>query len=43
METTLSVMAKPDQQFVANTLHNLIVEPIVEESDVMVLEGQVEE
>ena len=35
--------AKPDQPFVANTLHNLIVEPIVEESDVVVLEEQVVE
>ncbi len=45
METTVSVVAtaKTDQPFVANTLHNLVVEPMVEESDVVVLEEQVEE
>ncbi len=45
METTVSVVAtaKPDQPFVANILHNLVVEPMVEESDVVVLEEQVEE
>ncbi len=45
METTVNVVAtaKPDQPFVANTLHNLVVEPMVEESDVVVLEEQVED
>ncbi len=35
--------AKPGQPFNANTLHNLVVEPMVEESDAIVLEEQVEE
>ena len=45
METTMTVIAtaKPGQPFNANMLHNLVVEPMVEESDVMVLEEQVEE
>ncbi len=45
METTVSVVAtaKANQPFVVNTLHNLVVEPMVEESDVVVLEEQVEE
>lgn len=45
LETTVSVVAtaKPNQPFVANTLHNLVVEPMVEESDAVVLEEQVED
>jgi hypothetical protein len=35
--------AKPDQPFIANTLHNLVVEPMLEESDVVIQEEQVEE
>ena len=45
MDTTVTVIAtaKPGQPFVANTLHNLVVEPMVEESNAKVLEEQVEE
>jgi hypothetical protein len=45
MDTTVIVIAtaKPGQPFNANTLHNLVVEPMVEESDAIVLEEQVEE
>jgi len=45
IDTTVIViaMAKPGQPFNANTLHNLVVEPMVEESDAIVLEEQVEE
>jgi uncharacterized RmlC-like cupin family protein len=45
METMVSAVAtaKTDQPFVANTLHNLVEEPMVEENDVVVLEEQVEE
>src|SRR5437588_1666586 len=45
MDTTVTVMAtaKTGQPFVANTMHNLVVEPMVEESHVHVLEEQVEE
>jgi hypothetical protein len=45
MEMSVSVVAraKPDQPFVANTLHNLIVEPLDEASDVDIQEEQVEE
>jgi hypothetical protein len=35
--------AKPGQSFVANTMHNLVVEPLVEESEVVVMEERVEE
>jgi hypothetical protein len=35
--------AKPDHPFIANTLHNLVVEPMLEESDVVIQEEQVEE
>jgi hypothetical protein len=35
--------AKPGQFFVANTMHNLVVEPLVEESEVVVMEERVEE
>ena len=45
MNTTVTVIAtaKPGQPFVANTMHNLVVEPMVEESNVHVLEEQVQE
>ena len=45
METIVNVIAtaKPGQPFIANTLHNIVVEPMVEESNVKVLEEQVEE
>lgn len=45
MDTTVTVIAtaKPGQPFVVNTLHNLVVEPMVEESNAKVLEEQVEE
>ncbi len=45
IDTTVIVVAtaKPGQPFNANTLHNLVVEPMVEESDAIVLEEQVEE
>jgi hypothetical protein len=45
IDTTVIVIAtaKPGQPFNANTLHNLVVEPMVEESDAIVLEEQVEE
>ncbi len=45
MDTTVTVIAtaKSGQPFVANTLHNLVVEPMVEESNVKVVEEQVEE
>jgi len=35
--------AKSGQSFTANTLHNIVVEPMVEESNVKVVEEQVEE
>jgi hypothetical protein len=36
MDITVMVVAtaKPGQSFVANTMHNLVVEPLVEESEV---------
>jgi hypothetical protein len=45
MDTTVTVFAtaKSGQPFHANTLHNLVVEPMVEESNVIVQEEQVEE
>jgi len=45
MDTTVTVIAtaKPGQPFIANTMHNLVVEPMVEESNAKVLEEQVEE
>ena len=45
MNTTITVFAtaRTDQPFNANTMHNLVVEPMVEESDVVVLEEHVEE
>lgn len=45
METTITVVAtaKPGQSFTANTLHNRVVEPMIEESNVSVLEERVEE
>ncbi len=45
METTVTLIAtaKPGQSFVANTMHNLVVEPMVEESEVVVIEERVEE
>ena len=45
MDTTVTVIAtaKAGQLFNANTMHNLLVEPMVEASDVVVLEEQVEE
>jgi hypothetical protein len=38
-ETLVSAVAtaKPDQPFVANMLHNMVVELMVEESDMVVL------
>jgi hypothetical protein len=44
LDTTMIVIAtaRPGQPFNANSLHNLVVEPMVEESDVKVLEEQVE-
>jgi hypothetical protein len=35
--------AKPGATFVANTIHNLVVEPMTEESDVFVEQELVEE
>jgi len=35
--------AKPGETFVANTMHNLVVEPMIEESDVFVEQELVEE
>jgi hypothetical protein len=35
--------AKPDEIFVANTMHNLVVEPMTEESDVFVEQELAEE
>ncbi len=45
LDTTMIVIAtaRPGQPFNANSLHNLVVEPMVEESNVKVLEEQVEE
>jgi len=45
MDTTVTVIAtaKAGQLFNANTMHNLVVEPMVEASNVVVLEEQVEE
>src|SRR6266852_3684523 len=45
MHTTITVLAtaRADQPFNANTMHNLVVEPMVEESNATVLEEQVEE
>ncbi len=45
MDITVTVIAtaKPGQSFVANTMHNLVVEPLVEESEVVVMEERVEE
>jgi hypothetical protein len=45
MDTTVTVIAtaKAGQLFNANTMHNLVVEPMAEESDVVVLEEHVEE
>jgi hypothetical protein len=45
MDTTVTVIAtaKAGQPFNANTMHNLVVEPMVEESNVVVLEEHVEE
>ncbi len=45
METIVTVIAtaKAGQPFTANTLHNIVVEPMVEESSVVVLEERVEE
>lgn len=44
MDTTVTVVAtaKPGQSFVAHTMPNL-VEPLVEESEVVVMEERVEE
>jgi len=40
MDTTRTVVAtaKPRQSFVANTMYNLVVEPLVEESEVVMEE-----
>jgi len=35
--------AKPVEAFVANTMHNLVVEPMIEESEVFVEQEFVEE
>jgi len=45
MYTTIIVIAtaKPNQPFIANTMHNLVVEPLVEESEVDVIKERVEE
>jgi hypothetical protein len=45
METMVSVIAtaKPGQPFTANIMHNIVVEPMTEESNAKVLEEQVEE
>jgi len=45
LDTTMLVIAtaRPGQAFNANSLHNLVVEPMIEESNVKVLEEQVEE
>jgi hypothetical protein len=43
LDIHITATTKTGQSFVKNTLHNLIVEPMVEESDVVILEEQVEE
>ena len=43
MNIAVIAAAKPGEAFIANTLHNLVVEPMLEESDVFVEEEQVEE
>jgi hypothetical protein len=45
MSMTIAVVAtaKPGETFVANTMHNLVVEPMIEESDVFVEQELVEE
>ena len=43
MNIAVVATAKLSEAFVANIMHNLVVEPMIEESDVVVLEEQVEE
>jgi hypothetical protein len=43
MNIAVVATAKPDATFVANTMHNLVVEPMTEESDVFVEQELVEE
>lgn len=43
MDVTVIATAKPNQPFIANTMHNLIGEPLIETSDIQVLEERVEE
>ena len=43
MNIAVIAAAKPGEAFVANTMHNLVVEPMIEESDVFVEQELVEE
>jgi hypothetical protein len=43
MNISVVTTAKPDEAFVANTIHNLVVEPMIEESEVFVEQELVEE
>ena len=43
MTIAVVATAKPGETFVANTIHNLVVEPMIEESDVFVEQELVEE
>ena len=43
MTIAVVATAKPGEAFVANTMHNLVVEPMIEESDVFVEQELVEE
>jgi hypothetical protein len=43
MEIVVQATSKPDETFTQNRLHNTVVEPMVESSDVEVLKEQVEE
>jgi hypothetical protein len=43
LDIVVTATASPEQPFTANTLHNMVVEPMLEESEVEILEEQVEE
>jgi len=43
MTIAVVATAKPGEAYVANTMHNLVVEPMIEESDVFVEQELVEE
>ena len=43
MQIAIVATARPGQPFIPNKVHNLVVEPMTEESNVQVLEEQVEE